>query len=135
MRRTSSIWLVSVSGVGLGVMLSACASTQEGAESAAIPPSEETLALGAGAYRQAMCFKCHGDDGRGTARGPDLTDSEWLHTNGSVAGIETVMRQGVSKEKMKDSSRPFGMNPVTNMINDDATIEALAVYVKSLSTS
>lgn len=94
---------------------------------------EATLALGATAYAKGMCAKCHGDDGRGTERGPDLTDDQWQHGDGSVAGILEVFRNGVPKEALADPSRPFGMNPVTTLIEDPAELDALAAYVWTLS--
>ena len=80
-----------------------------------------------------MCVKCHGATGVGSARAPDLTDSEWIHCDGSVEGIREVLVTGVSKERLHDPSRPFQMNPVTNLVQDEQAIAALAVYVWNLS--
>ncbi len=97
---------------------------------AAISP--EILARGAAAYQTGMCFKCHGDDGTGGVRGPNLTDDEWLHADGSVESIQRILRSGVPRDQLKDPGRPFAMNPATNLITDDEAIDALAVYVAQL---
>ena len=54
------------------VLLAACESPAPDVPAA--PPDGAALYAGAG-----LCYACHGDDGTGTPRGPDLTDGEWLH--------------------------------------------------------
>jgi mono/diheme cytochrome c family protein len=80
-----------------------------------------------------MCAKCHGEVGEGSDRGPDLTDDQWQHGDGSVEAITEVLKHGVSKEELADPSRPFGMNPATKLVDDPAELDALAAYVWSLS--
>jgi len=87
---------------------------------------------GAAAYNLGQCAKCHQQDGRGGARGPDLTDAEWLHCDGTVEGIRKVLVTGVPQNKLKDPNRPFQMNPATNLITDDSQLTDLAAYVQSL---
>lgn len=103
--------------------------------STGMPPADlpAAIARGANVYKVAMCAKCHLANGRGGLRGPDLTDSQWLHCDGSIAGIRKVLVAGVPRTKLKDTSRPFGMNPATNLITDDQQITDLAVYTQSLS--
>lgn len=95
--------------------------------------STEQLALGESMWKQGMCYKCHRDDGTGGERAPDLTDSDWLHCDGSVEGILEVIIAGVGKDKMIDKSRPFSMNPATNLIKDEKQLEALAAFVWNMS--
>ncbi len=83
-------------------------------------------------YKQGMCNKCHGSDGSGSSRGPDLTDATWYHCDGTSNGIRKVLVSGISKADLHDKSRPHAMNPATNLITDDAAISALAEYVMSL---
>lgn len=104
-------------------------------ESTAIPVTAEVLERGSKAYQTGMCFKCHRDDGTGGPRAPNLTDSDWLHCDGSIDGIRQVLIDGVSRDQLKDSDRPHAMNPATNLIADDGQIAALAAYVYSLSRS
>jgi len=114
--------------------------TNAAAPSAAAPvvqgssePTPETLKAGADAYTSASCFKCHGADGTGGPRAPDLTDNEWVHCDGSIEGILGVLRTGVPQGSFVNKSYPFAMNPATESIQDDATLMALATYVHSLS--
>ena len=55
---------------------------------------EATLSLGATAYQQGMCAKCHDERGAGTPRGPDLTDTVWEHGDGSLESIRNVLITG-----------------------------------------
>jgi mono/diheme cytochrome c family protein len=95
--------------------------------------TEATLELGAKAYQTGMCWKCHRGNGKGGQRGPDLTDNEWLHCDGSIDGILEVLRSGVSRNQFKDPNRPFEMNPATNFVQDNDQLAALATYVFNLS--
>lgn len=88
---------------------------------------------GVSAYATGFCAKCHGEDGTGSERGPDLTDDVWDHCDGSVAGIRQVLVTGVNKQQLTDSKRPR-MNPATNLV-PAAQLDALAAYVKSLSAA
>jgi len=104
-----------------------------GAGTAPAPPSAETISKGADAFTSATCFKCHGQDGTGGARGPNLTDGEWVHCDGSIEGILQVLRSGVSQDRLVNKDFPFAMNPVTDIIQDNDALMALATYVHSLS--
>ena len=94
----------------------------------------EIQTRGAAAFAKGMCVKCHGDNGQGGKRGPDLTDDQWLHCDGSVAGIRQVLVTGVPKAELSNQSLPFGMNPVTNLIAE-SELDALAAYVHQLSSA
>lgn len=95
--------------------------------------TDSDMSLGMAAFEKGMCSKCHMADGSGGERGPSLIDDVWDHCDGSVDGIRQVLESGVAKEDLKDPSRPFGMNPATNLVSDPAELAALAEYVKSLS--
>lgn len=107
---------------------------------AARPSSQDTgaspaqLALGDSVFRGrvggALCFVCHGASGKGVAGvGPNLTDKEWLNTDGSVASIEKVITEGVAKPKKTATPMPpKGGGQLT-----EAQIKAVAAYVYSLS--
>ncbi len=47
----------------------------------------------------AACTGCHGDGGAGSVLGPDLTDPQWLWSDGSLAGIQRTIAGGVAKPK------------------------------------
>lgn len=79
------------------------------------------------------CSNCHGNRGRGGRRGPDLTDDEWQHCNGSIEGIKKVILSGVPLNKLKDSTRSNHMKPAINLKTDKEQLNDLAIYVHSLS--
>jgi mono/diheme cytochrome c family protein len=93
----------------------------------------DLLARGADAYAVGFCAKCHGEQGTGTRRGPDLTDDQWDHCDGSTNGIRQVLVAGVPKSQLVDRSRPHAMNPATNRV-EEAELDALAEFVKSLGS-
>lgn len=84
----------------------------------------EAVFTGAGA-----CFSCHGRDGTGTPLGPNLTDDEWLHVDGSYPAIVTLVETGVPEPKI----HPAPMLPRGGTGIDDEQIRAVAAYVWSLS--
>ncbi len=78
----------------------------------------------------ARCAVCHGEEGRGTEDGPDLTDRKWLRGSGTYEEILGMVRHGVSRREA-ETGRPMpirGWVPV-----DDSAAEAVAVYVWALS--
>jgi len=75
------------------------------------------------------CTACHGQDAKGTAIAPNLTDSEWLNGDGSLAFIEHTVTTGVPKPK----SHPAPMPPMGGASLNPDQIKAVAAYVYSLS--
>jgi cbb3-type cytochrome c oxidase subunit III len=75
------------------------------------------------------CTACHGQDAKGTAIAPNLTDSEWLNGDGSLAFIEHTVTTGVPKPK----SHPAPMPPMGGATLSPDQIKAVAAYVYSLS--
>ncbi|MEQ9618466.1 MAG: cbb3-type cytochrome c oxidase N-terminal domain-containing protein [Deltaproteobacteria bacterium] len=69
----------------------------------------------------AKCMPCHGDKGQGLI-GPNLTDEYWIHGDGSISSILTVVNEGVPDK---------GMPPWKGVIPADV-IESTAVYVHGL---
>ena len=47
------------------------------------------------------CASCHGQDGRGAAGEPDLTDRDWLYGEGRVSEIEAIVRYGIRSRNPK----------------------------------
>lgn len=78
------------------------------------------------------CSRCHGPDGKGNQRGPDLTDAEWVQIDGSYPAIVTTITTGVPAANFKgtfpNSMRPKGGSQLT-----EAQINSVAAYVYSLS--
>lgn len=129
------------------VMQPACADHQEAvpddslqATSTPVPaldPSTITaaqLALGDsifhGQVAGAICWTCHGPDAKGTLTvAPDLTDSTWLHSDGSYPAIIATIAAGVPKPR--ESSAPMPQGGGTSFSHEH--LRAVAAYVYSLS--
>ncbi len=91
------------------------------------------IETGQGLFAEGTCTRCHQEGGVGSPRAPDLTDGDWLHGDGSLAGIQDVIFWGVKKSELKDPERPFAMNPEGGMNLEWDEVRALAAYVWSLS--
>ncbi len=107
----------------------------EGGRGGSLVPADLPAAIARGekAYGQRGCVRCHQSNGGGGRRGPSLIDKEWVHCDGSVAGIRAVLVSGVPRSKLKDASRPFAMNPIKSLEPGGQDLTDLAVYVHSLS--
>jgi len=76
-----------------------------------------------------LCVACHGFDAKG-AIGPDLTDSVWLHPDGSYLALVARIMKGVP-----DSESVTGtvMPPRGGSMLTDDEVRVVAAYVWSLS--
>lgn len=78
----------------------------------------------------AICVTCHGQDATGIAGlGPNLTDGNWLHIDGSVESIENLVRTGVMEPKEVASVMP----PYGGVPFSDEALHAVATYIHSLN--
>ena len=82
-----------------------------------------------------ICFTCHGPSGEGMPNlGANLTDGQWLHSDGSYEGIGARERAcacaGVPADKSTSGS-PMVARGGTNLPDDQ--IAAVAAYVWTLS--
>lgn len=98
---------------------------------ATITPQE--LALGDSLFHGLIgatsCQACHGPDGKGGTVAPDLTDSTWLHSDGSYGAIYKQIETGVMQPKQyMGVMPPFGGAPLTPEKH-----RAVAAYVYRLS--
>ena len=75
------------------------------------------------------CTACHGQDAKGTAVGPDLTDTLWLNGDGSYQFIVSTVTTGVPQPKQ----HPAPMPPKGGATLTDDPVKAVAAYVYSLS--
>jgi cytochrome c oxidase cbb3-type subunit III len=110
------------------------------AKPAAPQASPETPAAGASSsaliargdavfHGPGNCYACHGSKGEGLV-GPNLTDSEWIHSKGTLEDIEAQINHGVTKEESK-SGIPMPAKGGGTLSDED--IKACAAYVHSLS--
>jgi len=74
------------------------------------------------------CYVCHGQDAKGSAVGANLTDGEWLHNDGTLAGISGTIKSGVPQPK----TAPAPMPPMGGASLSDDQVKAVATYVHSL---
>ena len=120
------------------------AGAQTGSETWATPvaPQSPPGAPAAGASSSALiargdavyhgpgnCYACHGSKGEGLV-GPNLTDSEWIHSKGTLEEIEAQINHGVTKEESKNG---IPMPPRGGATISDEDVKACAAYVHSLS--
>jgi len=97
------------------------------------PPgvTDSTIALGKDLFHgSAGCNACHGDNGRGTDRGPSLTGAVWLHGDGSYDSIMHQVLHGVPASKsMSGEAMPIrGWVPMS-----DEEVKAVAAYVWAIT--
>jgi mono/diheme cytochrome c family protein len=91
------------------------------------------IQIGDSLFNKGTCMRCHGERGVGGERAPNLTDAEWVQSDGSLEGIRETIFWGVRRKDMKDTSRPFEMNPGGGMDISWESIRAVAAYVWSLN--
>lgn len=78
-----------------------------------------------------ICTSCHGATGEGIPNlGANLTDAEWLHSDGSYDAIVQTIMNGVTAEE-STSGVPMPAKAGTNIT--DAQVKAAAAYVWTLS--
>jgi glucose/arabinose dehydrogenase/mono/diheme cytochrome c family protein len=77
----------------------------------------------------ATCNACHGENGKGSPLGPDLTGKKWLWSDGSYEGIAKTITNGVMQPKHYRGAMP----PVGGVDLTPDQVLALAAYVWTLS--
>jgi cbb3-type cytochrome c oxidase subunit III len=80
-------------------------------------------------HSKGNCYACHGANAQG-AVGPNLTDAEWIHSDGSYDAIVKQITNGVTKEESK-SGIPMPAKGGSSITDDE--VKAVAAYVYSLS--
>jgi len=91
------------------------------------------LTKGDSLFNSGTCQRCHGEGGTGSVRAPDLTDTDWVQSDGSLEGIRQTIFWGVRRRDLSDPSLRLEMNPAGGMHLEWEDYEALAAYVWSLS--
>lgn len=80
-------------------------------------------------HSKGNCYACHGANAQG-AVGPNLTDAEWIHSDGSYDAIVKQVTNGVTKEESK-SGIPMPAKGGSSITDDE--VKSVAAYVYSLS--
>lgn len=91
------------------------------------------LETGKQLFADGSCTMCHGDEGSNGRWGPDLTDADWVQSDGGLAGVRETVMWGVRRRDFVDPNRRFQMNPAGGMNLEEEELDALAAYVWSLS--
>lgn len=78
---------------------------------------------------EGLCHTCHGAEAGGYL-GPDLTDDEWWHAEGSYLELINRILRGVPRE---ESTVGLAMEPRGGMSLSEAEVQAVAAYVWRLS--
>ncbi len=96
--------------------------------------TDSSIAEGKALFMAATsnCTRCHGPDGTGGTRGPNLMDSVWVHNDGSPSGIAHTIMTGVPASEMKGQYQ-FPMAPKGRANITDAQVNAIASYLWSAS--
>lgn len=103
----------------------------------AVPDSvtPQRVLAGSKTFNTGSCIFCHAVAGRGSGRwAPDLSDKEWLHSEGDFDGIWTTIYWGVRKDEWKAKTpRRWEMHPKGGMSLDWEQTKELAAYVWTIS--
>ena len=91
-----------------------------------------TIERGAAIYREGTCPVCHQWEGQGNRRGPDLTDDEWLHGDGSPPAVRKAIETGFRHGAGRRFRGKYEMWPLGGMELDERDVDALTAYVWSL---
>jgi mono/diheme cytochrome c family protein len=116
--------------LGLLLAFAALLGTSPAAAQAPAAPTPAAIAQGDSIFHsKGNCYACHGANAQG-AVGPNLTDAEWIHSDGSYDAIVKQITTGVPKEESKSGipMPPKGGSSIT-----DDEVKAVAAYVYSLS--
>jgi mono/diheme cytochrome c family protein len=76
-----------------------------------------------------ICYTCHMQGGVGGPLGPNLTDDQWINTDGSFDGIVNVVLNGVTQPL----EHPGIMLPRGGTNISDEDVRAVSAYVWTLS--
>lgn len=76
----------------------------------------------------SSCQACHGVGGQNGAAAPNLTDKEWLHSDGSWEAIAKTIKSGVMSPKQFSSV----MQPYGGVMLSDDKLRAVSAYVYRL---
>lgn len=141
--RFSSLFLLLAFGAACGGEGGAPAAEQPAAESSAPAPAAAAMELdfpegvtaemvtaGEALFTgNGICFTCHMPGGVGGPLAPNLTDHEWINTDGSYEGIVQTVTTGVPEPEQ----HPGIMLPKGGTAITDEDVRAVAAYVWSLS--
>ena len=118
----------------LAAMFGALHAAPAAAQSKPAPTAVTPAAIAAGDsifHKSGNCYACHSATAQGTpGLGPNLTDAEWVHGDGSFDFLVKTVTTGIPKEVSKSGvvMPPKGGSTIT-----DDQVKQVAAYVYSLS--
>ena len=93
--------------------------------------TDSAIVWGRGLFHgSAGCSACHGEGGRGTERGPNITGAIWLHGPGTYESLIEQVKHGVPAAR---SYTGEGMPPRGAVPMPEDAVRAVAAYVWSIS--
>lgn len=126
MRRVVTPWLLALAAAALW--------SPTAAAQAQLPDgvTQEMIAQGQKLFAgQGLCMACHGTDAKGIPNlGADLSDQEWIHSDGSYQGILKSIMDGVASDR---STTGTVMPPKGGSRISAEQLKAVAAYVWSIS--
>lgn len=133
---STALVLAACGGGGDAAANAASSAAAAPAGAADLDPTHITkadLALGDSIFHGLIgatsCQACHGPDAKGGTVAPNLTDTTWLHSDGTFPAIYHQIETGVTAPKQYSGMMPpFGGAPLTPEKH-----RAVAAYVYSLS--
>jgi mono/diheme cytochrome c family protein len=133
---TLTLWTVTACGAAIGEVEpeEEVAMRVEGISPAVLEllPEQITMErLDEGRRSFAVCTVCHGLDARGTALGPPLRGTEWIHITGRPEEIIEVVRTGVDQPQ----EYPIPMPVMGGGAFEEQELESLSWYVYALGQS
>ena len=115
----------------LAVLLGGTATAQVRPEHRPPGVTDSAIAWGGALFHgPANCSGCHGDGGRGTDRGPNITGALWLHGPGTFESIVEWVRHGVPAARTYTGE---AMPPSGGALMNEDDIRAVAAYVWAIS--
>ncbi len=115
-------------GVVAALRIAPAAAQAKPAAPAAVTP--EAITAGDSIFHKTgNCYACHGANAEGLV-GPNLTDAEWIHGDGSYDFIVATVTSGIPKEKSKSG---IVMPPKGGSALTDDQVKQVAAFVYSLS--
>lgn len=90
--------------------------------------TQEMVAAGSDLFG-TTCTACHGSAGAGSAAGPALADSEWIHISGTFDEIVTIIQNGVPNP----AQFPAAMPPMGGGNFTPEQVREIGAYVFALS--
>jgi mono/diheme cytochrome c family protein len=113
------------------IMLAVCIALPAAAQQRPPGVTDSAIAWGKALFHgSANCSACHGEGGRGTGYGPNITGALWLHGPGTYESLIEQVKHGVPASRSA-TGQAMPMRGWTTMSDDD--VKAVAAYVWSIS--